>query len=127
MPLKAVDGSFTWTEFIEQAIYHAKDLFAKEMSDLCIGSNESAGVKIGLHSNKGTTYTIDVFKVEKSYWRRLLRGGKTTVSRNILRVIDILGPNRFITVEDNYSVGRTVRELPGCFFPPVTGKEPLKK
>lgn len=124
MPLKSVDSSFTRTQFVEEAIFHTKDLFIKEMGDSCVNSNELVGVKTEFR-NKSSIYNIDVFKVRESRLLRFL-GVKNTVSRKVLRVIDILGPNRFITIEDNPSVGRIVRERPGCFFPPVTGKEPLK-
>lgn len=127
MPLKTVDSTFSWSEFVKQAIYHARDLFIKEMGDSCLqlnGEEELTSVGEYLHK-KSWVYTIDVFKVRKFRWWQIFRG-KNTVGRNIMRVTDILGPNRYITVERNASIGEIIRERSGCFFPPITGKEPLK-
>ena len=123
MTLNAVDSTFTWKQFVEEAIYHAKDLFVKEMGNLCVSSNEFVVVKKEFHNNRWV-HTIYVCTEKEAPWWQLFL--KRIVRRNVLRVTDILGPNRFITVEENSSIGRIVREEPGRFFSPVTGKEPLK-
>jgi hypothetical protein len=121
MTLKIVDSTFTWTQFVDEAIYHAKDLFVKEMG-VCIGLNELVGVKKEF-SNNTWVHTIYVWAVKEAPWWQFFL--KRVVCRNILRVTDILGPHRRLPME-YMSRGKTWRELPLCFFPPVTGKEPLK-
>lgn len=130
MTLKTFDNSFSWEEFVEQAIYHAKDLFIKEMGSSCLdinGKEELTGIGKYLYKKSrviAQVYTIDVFKVREFRWWQFFRG-KNTVSRNVLRVTDILGPNRLLPME-YMSRHRKWRELQYCFSPPVTGEEPLK-